>query len=84
MMTSLESELKKLGKLTGTSFQNHLEGDFRGGSRRKGKVKGKVHQHFLKLTSYSKASVTGAPSLQFSKHVFSQNTFKLLILENLA
>lgn len=29
-------KVKQLGKLTGTSFQNHLVGDFRGSSRKKG------------------------------------------------
>lgn len=64
-ITLLESKLKKLCKLTGTNFQNHLEGDFRGSSRKKGeaKGKGKIHQKFLKLTSYSKVSVSGVPSL---------------------
>lgn len=32
-------KVKQLGKLTGTSFQNHLVGDFRGSRRKKNKSK---------------------------------------------
>lgn len=43
-------KVKQLGKLTGTSFQNHLVGDFRGSSRKKGqkqKAKKKKKRNIL-------------------------------------